>query len=144
MPRWIKKGIEATSNYIVSRIEIFSDPILGMCIGIGESLCGKTLYTEDFFEEAQMLDIMALNAGYLLEEPLFNGADSAKDILCEKLKESDPSLIDSIQSLAGVSGITESTKAHVVGVASYVCGKAIDRKALKIIKEACANLLYCS
>ena len=140
MAGWIKKGC----NFIQDRIEIISDPLLGICIGISESFCGKPLYTEDVFEEGRMFEKMSQSAVDMLDQPLFSGADSPKEILCQKLKENDPGLVQSINSLAGVSGATEPTKAQGVAVASYVCGKAVERKGLKILREACANLLYCS
>nr|UDP55557.1 hypothetical protein orf144a [Schizostauron trachyderma] len=144
MVGWIKQGSKQSCDFITGHIEIFSDPVLGLCIGISESVCGKPLYTEDVFEEARMFEKMSQSAVDMLDEPLFSGADSAKEILCQKLKENDPGLVQGINSLAGVSGATEPAKAKAVAVASYVCGKAVERKGLKILREACANLLYCS
>jgi len=65
---------------------------------------------------------MGETAGNMLEKPLFDGADSAKQLLCEKLKENDKTLVDSIKSLA------------------VVCGKAVETGGLKILKESA--LLY--
>jgi hypothetical protein len=101
-------------------------------VGIAETLCGQTLDTEDVFEEGRLLSSMAETAGKMLEKPLFDGADSAKQILSDKLRDNDQTLVDSIKSLAGISGMDTEVKKHAL----VVCEKSVRTRGLKILKDA--------
>lgn len=124
-------------------MDVLIDPLTGVCVGLAETGCDQTLYREDVFEEGRMLSSMAEIVGNTLEKPLFDGADSAKQVLCDKLRDNDKTLVDRIKGLAGISNIDIEVKNHARSVALVVCDKAVP-KGLKIIKEACANLLYCA
>ena len=82
------------------------------------------------------------NVENLLKEPIFEKGDLAKKALCQKLKENDSSLVDSIKSLGGVSSAEGLVKEHVIAVMIVVCAQVVETKGLKILKKTCANLLY--